>query len=54
MGLILNDARPFFVSAWWLGISPGLAIMLVVLSINFLGDGQGDLLNVKEAQGLGA
>jgi peptide/nickel transport system permease protein len=51
-GLILNDARPFFLSAWWLGIFPGLAIMLVVLSINFVGDGLRDLLDVKEYQGL--
>lgn len=50
-GLILNDARPFFVSDWWLGIFPGLAIMLVVLSINFVGDGLRDLLDVKEYPG---
>lgn len=50
-GLILNDARPFFVSAWWLGIFPGLAIMLVVLSINFIGDGLRDLLDVREYVG---
>lgn len=50
-GLILSDARPFFVSAWWLGIFPGLAIMLVVLSINFVGDGLRDLLDVKEYVG---
>jgi peptide/nickel transport system permease protein len=54
-GLILNDARPFFLSAWWLGIFPGLAIMLVVLAINFVGDGLADLLDVREdAPGLGA
>jgi peptide/nickel transport system permease protein len=53
-GLILNDARPFFLSAWWLGIFPGLAIMLVVLAINFVGDGLADLLDVKDAPGLGA
>jgi peptide/nickel transport system permease protein len=47
-GLILNDARPFFVSAWWLGVFPGLAIMLIVLSINFVGDGLRDLLDVRE------
>ncbi len=50
-GLILNDARPFFISAWWLGIFPGLAIMLIVLSINFVGDGLRDLLDVKEYAG---
>jgi len=50
---ILNDARPFFTTAWWLGIFPGLAIMVVVLSINFVGDGLRDLLDVKEYQGMG-
>lgn len=52
-GLILSDARPFFVTAWWLGIFPGLAIMLVVLAINFVGDGLRDLLDVKEYQHVG-
>ncbi|MDQ7819213.1 MAG: ABC transporter permease [Armatimonadota bacterium] len=50
-GLILNDARPFFLSAWWLGVFPGLAIMLVVLSINFVGDALRDLLDVREYVG---
>ncbi|MDR7435781.1 MAG: ABC transporter permease, partial [Armatimonadota bacterium] len=49
-GLILNDARPFFTTAWWLGVFPGLAIMLVVLAINFVGDGLRDLMDVKEYQ----
>lgn len=51
-GLILNDARPFFITDWWMGVFPGLAIMLVVLSINFVGDGLRDLLDVKEYQGM--
>ncbi len=50
-GLILNDARPFFISAWWLGVFPGLAIMLVVLSINFVGDALRDMLDVREYVG---
>jgi peptide/nickel transport system permease protein/oligopeptide transport system permease protein len=33
--------------AWWLAIFPGLAIMVTVLSINFLGDGLRDALDVK-------
>jgi len=49
-GLILNDSRPFFTTAWWLGVFPGLAIMLVVLAINFVGDGLRDLMDVKEYQ----
>lgn len=46
-GLILSGARGYFTMAWWLAIFPGLAIMLTVLSINFLGDGLRDALDVK-------
>ncbi|MFQ5828152.1 MAG: ABC transporter permease [Candidatus Methylomirabilia bacterium] len=49
-GLILSGARGFFTLAWWLGIFPGLAIMITVLSINFVGDGLRDLLDVKEVR----
>lgn len=47
-GLILADGRSFISQAWWLGVYPGLAIMLVVLSINFVGDGLRDALDVRE------
>jgi peptide/nickel transport system permease protein len=47
-GLILSDARSFISRAWWLGVFPGLAIMLTVLSINFLGDWLRDVLDVRE------
>ena len=46
-GLIISDARSFFTRAWWLGIYPGLAIMVTVLSINFLGDALRDVLDVR-------
>ena len=49
-GLILSDARSFFSRAWWLAVFPGLAIMLTVLSINFLGDTLRDILDVREYQ----
>jgi peptide/nickel transport system permease protein len=52
-GLILADARSFISRAWWLGVFPGLAIMLTVLSINFLGDALRDYLDVREIQGFG-
>ncbi|MDU8913483.1 ABC transporter permease [Aestuariicoccus sp. MJ-SS9] len=48
-GLILSDGRSFISRAWWLGIFPGLAIMLVVLSINFIGDALRDALDVRES-----
>ena len=46
-GLILSGSRGFFTMAWWLAIFPGLAIMITVLSINFVGDGLRDALDVK-------
>jgi len=47
-GLILSDARSFISRAWWLGIFPGVAIMVTVLSINFFGDYLRDLFDVRE------
>jgi peptide/nickel transport system permease protein len=47
-GLILADGRSFISRAWWMGVYPGLAIMLTVLSINFLGDALRDALDVRE------
>jgi peptide/nickel transport system permease protein len=49
-GLILADARSFITRAWWLGIFPGVAIMLTVLSINFIGDALRDFLDVRETK----
>ncbi|RMF77956.1 MAG: ABC transporter permease [Chloroflexi bacterium] len=46
-GLIVNSARTFISRAWWLGIFPGMAIMITVLSINFLGDALRDILDVR-------
>ena len=51
-GLILADARSFISRAWWLGVFPGVAIMITVLSINFLGDSLRDLLDVRESKDL--
>ncbi len=48
-GLILSEARSFISRAWWLGVYPGLAIMLTVLAINFLGDSLRDHLDVRES-----
>ncbi|MEL7000536.1 MAG: ABC transporter permease, partial [Pseudomonadota bacterium] len=51
-GLILSEARSFISRAWWLGVYPGLAIMLTVLAINFLGDALRDHLDVREGANL--
>jgi peptide/nickel transport system permease protein len=49
-GLILAESRSFISRAWWLGVFPGLSIMITVLSINFLGDALRDVLDVKEVK----
>jgi peptide/nickel transport system permease protein len=51
-GLILADSRSFISRAWWLGVFPGLFIMITVLAINFVGDALRDLLDVREAKDL--
>lgn len=50
-GLILSEGRSFISRLWWVGVFPGLFIMVTVLSINFLGDAMRDVLDVKEAKG---
>ena len=52
-GLILADARSFISRAWWLGVYPGLFIMVTVLSVNFVGDALRDLLDVREFRDAG-
>ena len=49
-GLILAESRSFISRAWWLGVFPGLAIMITVLSVNFLGDALRDILDVRDAK----
>ena len=44
-GLMVNDGRQFLYSQPWLSLSPSIAIMLVVLAFNFLGDGLRDVLD---------
>lgn len=52
--LILSDARSFISRSWWLGVFPGVAIMITVLSINFVGDALRDILDVRETKDIGA
>ncbi len=46
-GAMLNDGRAFVLIAPHLTIFPGVAIMLTVLALNFLGDGLRDRLDVR-------
>jgi peptide/nickel transport system permease protein len=47
-GSMLNAAQRFLSNAPWMAIWPGLAIFLVVLSLNLVGDGLRDALDPHE------
>lgn len=46
-GGMLNIARTYMEISPWMAIFPGLAIMIVVLGFNFLGDGLRDVLDPR-------
>src|ERR1700753_3308428 len=46
-GSIVNSAQRFLTNAPWMAIWPGLAIFLVVLSLNLVGDGLRDALDPR-------
>ena len=46
-GAMLSSGRTYMLSAWWVSVFPGLAIMVCVLGFNLLGDGLRDLLDPR-------
>ncbi len=44
-GAMISEGRSYVVTAWWLSMVPGIAILLTVLSFNLLGDALTELLN---------
>ncbi len=46
-GRMLSEGRAFLQQAWWMGVFPGLAIMVTVLGFNLLGDGLRDVLDPR-------
>jgi peptide/nickel transport system permease protein len=49
-GSMIAESRDFITSAWWASAFPGLAILLVVLAFNLLGDWLRDTLDPKLRQ----
>jgi peptide/nickel transport system permease protein len=46
-GLMISDGRNYLNDAWWMTTFPGLALALVVLSINLVGDGLRDTFDPR-------
>jgi peptide/nickel transport system permease protein len=49
-GSMIAEGRDFVTTAWWVSFLPGLAILLVVLAFNLLGDWLRDTLDPKLRQ----
>lgn len=50
-GNLLNDSQNFIILAPWLVYFPGLAILITVLAVNFLGDGLRDAFDPHQRLG---
>ncbi len=49
LGTMVSDGARYLPEYWWIAVFPGLAIMLIVLGFNLLGDGISDLFSLEEA-----
>lgn len=48
-GTLLSQGRSYLTVAWWMSTFPGLAITLLVLSVNLMGDKLRDHIDPKKA-----
>lgn len=46
-GAMVNDGRSYMLTAWWLSTFPGLAIVMLVLGLNLLGEGLREVLDPR-------
>ena len=51
-GAMLDEGRNYITTGWWLALFPGLAILLLVLGINLVGDWLRDLLDPRMERGM--
>ena len=49
-GAMIASARRFILDQWWVPTIPGIAIFLISLAFNLLGDGLRDVLDPKQGQ----
>lgn len=49
-GAMISDGRNYILDFWWVAAMPGLAIFVVSLAFNLLGDGLRDVLDPKGAK----
>ncbi|MTH35614.1 ABC transporter permease subunit [Paracoccus limosus] len=49
-GAMISDGRTYILDFWWVAAMPGMAIFIVSLAFNLLGDGLRDVLDPKGAK----
>ena len=49
-GVMVSDGRNYLNDAWWISFFPGMAILLVVMAFNFIGDWLRDRLDPRLRQ----
>jgi len=49
-GAMVADGRTYMRDAWWITVAPGVAILITVMSLNFLGDWLRDKLDPRLRQ----
>jgi peptide/nickel transport system permease protein len=47
-GLMVSDGRTYMLNQWWIATFPGLAIFIVVLAFNMLGDTLRDIFDPRQ------
>jgi peptide/nickel transport system permease protein len=50
-GRMIAESREFLPAAWWYAVAPGIAIFIVVMGFNLLGDGLRDILDPRLRKG---
>jgi peptide/nickel transport system permease protein len=50
-GAMISSGRSFILDQWWVATMPGIAIFVVSLGFNLLGDGLRDVLDPKQSEG---
>jgi len=51
-GAMLDEGRNYITTGWWLALFPGVAILVVVLGINVVGDWLRDVLDPRMERGV--
>lgn len=52
-GRMIAESREFLPKAWWYATAPGIAILMVVMGFNLMGDGLRDVLDPRLRRGGG-